>query len=291
MEEIVYISAHLSKDISKSVMYGKIVYEQLYKIPNLKIIEIQNHNKNLWCRDYMPISGANGKLVQFQYAPSYMMDSEKWKKHIPDTKKIHQVLHLDCDYSKIILDGGAIEVFKNKAIVSDRVFRDNSKLKEEDVIEEIKNILDLKQLIIIPQYPYDFTGHVDGLVRFINEKEVIVGDLNHELKEARKDKNDYRRKLIENWVYAFKAALWNAGLKLHELPSCIPEKAPPKSAEGVYVNFLKLNDLILMPSYNSVNDDKAKEILKKAYNKEVIKIQANELSREGGMINCVTWTK
>lgn len=33
------------------------------------------------------------------------------------------------------------------------------------------------------------------------------------------------------------------------------------------------------------------EMLKKLYKREVIIVNAKELSQMGGMINCVTWTK
>lgn len=294
MKQKVYISAYLKHDSHKGEKYGYGVYKELKKLFGDDLLEIQNHKKNVWCRDYMPVKASNGKFVQFKYAPSYMTGSEKWKKRIPIAKDIHKEgnINLQCESSNIKLDGGAIDVFGKKAIVSDRVFRDNTKLSEEKILKEIKTKLNLEQIIVVPQYPYDFTGHVDGLVRFINEKEVVVGDLQYELNEAKKDKNSYRKKLIENWVYAFKSALWNADIKMYELPNAIPKKYSNTSAEGVYTNFLILNDLIVMPSYNKPKKDKeAAEILQNLYKRSVKTIYATELSKQGGMINCVTWTK
>ena len=70
--------------------------------------------------------------------------------------------------SKIILDGGAIEVLGDLGIGSDRVLRDNSSLEHREVLEKIKKVLKLKRLIVVPEYPYEYTGHVNGIARFID---------------------------------------------------------------------------------------------------------------------------
>lgn len=60
MKETIYLSAHL-----KATDYGKPVYEQLKEIlesKGYKVIDIEKHNKNEWCRDYMPVKGAKGGL-------------------------------------------------------------------------------------------------------------------------------------------------------------------------------------------------------------------------------------
>jgi len=290
MKKTVYVSAYLSRK------YDKRVYDDLHKILEGQIIDIQNNSKNVWCRDYMPIKSGAGKYVQFKYRPLYMYDMQKYSGHFPLPEAIHRELNLDCEFSDILLDGGAIEVLGSKAIVSDQVFRDNkmrdNKMKTEtEIFNEIKEKLDLKQLIVIPQYPYDFTGHVDGLVRFIDGNRVVVNDLKKELEESEKDKNHYRKKVIENWVYAFKSALISAGLQMEELSTSIPEKGSPNSGEGIYTNFLLLEDLIIMPSYDNSTDDSAAKRLCELYERPVKKVHATELSKEGGMINCITWTK
>mgnify|MGYP001204066345 CR=1 FL=1 len=293
MKQPVYISAYLNQDTHKGLKYGMNVHEALYNINEIEVVEIQNHNNNVWCRDYMPIKASNGNLVQFNYAPSYMTGTKKWRERIPIAEKIHEELNLKSKIvkSEIILDGGAIDILGKKAILSDRVFRDNSERREKDIQEEIKFKLGLDQIIVIPQYPFDFTGHVDGLVRFIDEKRVVVTNLDFELKSAKEEENSYRRRLLEQWYYAFKYTLLNTGLTLEQLPSSIPENCPVSSAEGIYTNFLLLNDLIIMPSYNKPEDEIAKEKLSILYKKPVKPIYATDLAKQGGMINCVTWTK
>lgn len=288
MSKTVYISGTLPLGKNKEGFYGKIVFEELSLIPEINLKNLDT--KNVWCRDYMPVKTASGKYVQFTYRPWYM-DGDKYKDHFPDQASICNDLGIKCELSSIFLDGGAIEIRGKKGIVSDRVFRDNLDKKEVEIYTELKTILDLEQLIIIPKYPYDFTGHVDGLVRFIDGNRVVVNDLKKELEEAQKDKNSYRKQLIENWIYAFKSAFLNAGLQMEELPTSIPENSPPSSGEGIYTNFLLLEDVIIMPVYGKDEDEIAADRLSDLYGKTVKTVNAKELSQMGGMINCVTWTK
>lgn len=295
MKQIVYISGHLKTAVENGVQYGSSVANDLCAIDEIQVVQIENNSSNIWCRDFLPVKSSTGRYVQFKYQPAYMVGMKKYNDKFPDPEQLHQKLKLDCEPSNIILDGGAIEIHGRKGIVSDRVFRDNDGSVSE-VYQALKKILELEQLIVIPQYPYDFTGHVDGLVRFIDENSVVVNDLEKELKETKRDKNSYRRQLIENWIYSFQSALVSAGLKLEYLPTSIPETNPTSSGEGIYTNFLLLDDLILMPIYSTqlaldqVNK-MAADTLNKLYQRQVIPVDATELSKLGGMINCVTWTK
>jgi agmatine/peptidylarginine deiminase len=100
----------------------------------------------------------------------------------------------------------------------------------------------------------DFTGHVDGLVRFVNEETVVINNLKKELSDAQLLKgkykgqnNPYRGKLILNWYYSFMSTLLNANLKIIEIPYAVHEAENDTSARGIYLNFLNLKDRILMP--------------------------------------------
>ena len=292
MTQTVYISAHLPEAKEKQKYYGKSVYNDLRQILGDRLVEINHNSNNVWCRDYMPVKSATGSYVHFKYKPSYMVGIEKYADKFPDREELQNEFQLPYyTTSEIILDGGAIEICDEKGIVSDRIFRDNLDRNATEIYNGLKTILKLDQLIVIPQYPYDFTGHVDGLVRFIDGKRVVVNDLKKELNESKVDKNSYRKQLIENWIYAFKSALINAGLQMEELPTSIPKGGSPNSGEGIYTNFLLLEDLIIMPVYGMGEDKNAADRLTNFYGKTVKTVNAKELSQMGGMINCVTWTK
>lgn len=284
MKNTVFISSHLSE-----IKHGSLVSQQLCKnLPeygyDVKKIEVEV--KNEWCRDFMPIRTKSGKLVQFKYNPSYMaIDDDR----IPDVEKIHHQLNLECKGSTLILDGGAIEILEDIGIVSDRVFRDNL-IPEDEITKQLMDRLELVRLIVVPQHPYDFTGHVDGLVRFINKGSVLINDLEGEFQMMKSDTNTYRKKLIEQWYYSFKMSIYNSGLDYEELVCTTDPFRKPSDAFGIYLNFLLLGDLILVPGFEQEEiDEKARLDLKRIYQREAITIQAQELAKKGGIINCVTW--
>lgn len=116
--------------------------------------------------------------------------------------------------------------------------------------------------------------------------------MNDELSCAEKSQIPYRIKRIKKWISDFKYALTEADLVIEEIPTAYPENGSDGSGEGVYINFLLLDDLIVMPAYGNDTDDKAAIKLAALYEKrKVKKVNAKELSKMGGMINCVTWTR
>lgn len=303
MKQTVYIASALASDKSShGNSYGQSVHGQLKKELNEQLQEIQQHKKNPWCRDYLPVRNAAGQLVQFKYAPGYMTNTKKWSERIPNPDALHKELGLtdgQVTHSDIILDGGNVELHGDKAIVSDRVFRDNrqnSDYKNElDLLKALKETLAVKQLIIVPQYPFDFTGHVDGLVRFIDADRVLINDLQPELEQAHKliagKKNKVKGERIEAWYYAFQMALSNAGLQWETLPYSATSNSNDKDATGIYLNFLQLEDRILMPVFGRKEGEEAAAKLKNLYTKDIVRIEASELAAEGGIINCISWTK
>ena len=64
----------------------------------------------------------------------------------------------------------------------------------------------------------------------------------------------------------------------------------PESAIGIYVNYLEVNDLIVVPVFGRDEDFQAIEIIQKAFpNKKIETINYNDVAKEGGLLNCTTW--
>lgn len=290
----VFISDKLSTNKEHGVTYGLKVYNALKDLDCIEVIEIDTGTPNVWCRDYMPVKNAAGAFVQFEYRPSYMKES-KYDQWFPDPIVLHQQIGLEVvNALDFKLDGGNVELHGNKAIVTDRVFRDNncSTIEQETALRnKLRTELAVEKLIIVPEYPYDFTGHIDGLVRFVDDSTVLINDYTEELSLIAKDANVYRKKILDQWHHTFRNTLYNADLALEILPYGIKEDQINRSAEGIYLNFLLLPDLIIMPIYGNLElDKKASDQLKRLYGRDVHGVVANELSREGGVINCVTWS-
>ncbi len=272
MKKQIFISDKLKKDFTS--FHRNLV--DLLRKHRYEIIEVQDTN-DIWCRDYMPVVGANGPLVRFTYLPSYLIEDEKLQNTITNVDEILNPDEWQYLKSDIVLDGGALEIFQDQGIISDRVFRENRKVDENELLTIIKRLLGLKRLTVIPQHPKDFTGHVDGLVRFIDDKTVLINDLSNEGPEE--------------WVYGFKMALYNAGYNMEVLPYRAYNNKGD-DAKGIYMNFLKLPDLIVMPAFTfEKEDDAAKKKLTQVFPGRTIEtIYSTDLAKKGGIVNCVIWT-
>lgn len=70
------------------------------------------------------------------------------------------------------------------------------------------------------------------------------------------------------------------------------------TAIGVYVNYLEVNDLLIVPVFGkevvpimgTVEDDQVLDILHRTFPDKVIEtINYNDIAKEGGLLNCTTW--
>lgn len=146
--------------------------------------------------------------------------------------------------------------------------------------------------MVVPADPWDFTGHVDGLVRFIDKGRVLVNETNS-LDNKMKSASPYEQEKYNLWKRNFRTAVENAGFIIKKLPCAAGKNDNDTSAVGIYLNFLKMGDKIIMPSYKELNgkNDDVEKILHDFYDLPVKQIEATELAKKGGIINCVTWTK
>lgn len=289
--------AERNNDVAQSVMQEQIVesHQVVYlssllldKFPKTctDLIEIlKKHNvsykflkgtKDIWCRDYMPIQTPSGKLVQFRYEPSYLKGKKEWVESRSDVEEVCKQNNLHVTFSNINLDGGNVLMCEDRAIISSRIFTENPEYSDKDLlVSELEKLLEV-EVIIIPCQNSDMTGHADGMVRFVN-RNIILGN-NREREYA------YWRKGINEVIDKYK--LTYIDVPFLELPH---DKKHPISAIGIYVNFLNLDNLIVLPIFNKPEDKEVVDIIRKAFpQKSIETIDYNEVALEGGLLNCTT---
>ena len=235
--------------------------------------------KDIWCRDYMPIQTESGRLVQFRYEPSYLK-GEKWDSVRSDVREVCKANGLSPEFSDINLDGGNVLICDGRAILSDRIFSENPKMDEETLRKELSKLLEC-EIIIIPALKSqneDLTGHADGMVRFV-DRNTIIGN------ERKPNEYQYMKDGLQKAIDTF-------NLTYIDIPFFEDHDSNhPESAIGIYVNYLEVNDLIVMPIFGRDEDKQAVDIIQKAFpNKQVETIDYNEVALEGGLLNCTTWT-
>ena len=75
--------------------------------------------------------------------------------------------------------------------------------------------------------------------------------------------------------------------------SALPIPAPLYFKDQVlaasYINYLVLNNAVIVPCYNQVTDDQACSIIQEAYpNYSIVPFQCTEIIQEGGGLHCLS---
>lgn len=230
--------------------------------------------KDIWARDYMPIQVEKNKFVKFIYDPDYLK-FKKYQNTYSDVDTIWKQINKPLTKSEIVLDGGNVVHRNNKAILCDKIFNENPNYSRKKLLTELRNLLQVDQIILVPQQPSDFIGHADGMVRFLDDSTVIINNF-------AKEKEYFRR--------AFKLAIDNAGLDYIEIPYNPYDNKKTIQANGIYINYLHVGENIIVPRFNKSEDDAALEKFRKLFPKaQIHTIDSNDIANEGGVLNCISW--
>lgn len=235
-----------------------------------------NGTNDIWCRDYMPIQTEKGKFVQFRYEPSYLKNNLELQS---DTLEVCKANNIKPQFSKINLDGGNVVNWSDRAVITDRVFDENPQYSSRNkLIAEIEKLLEV-EIIVIPQIKSDFTGHADGMVRFIDRNTLLGNDRQQEYKY---------------WSIGIGKILKEKGIDYIDVPFLDHiEKNHPDHAIGCYVNYLEIGELIILPVFE-VKNNKDQEVYEKFREifpeRKIETINYNQIGLHGGLLNCTTWT-
>lgn len=229
------------------------------------------NTKDIWVRDYMPVKTKSGKFVSFRYEPGYLKNSNEVRTDYRED--ISSQFNFPVTYSTINLDGGNV-VFspsKTRAIISDRIFSENPIRDKDDLIKELSGLLEA-EIIIIESLKSDFTGHADGMARFLDEHTVLL------------NKTDFKNGLEQRQARALKGL----GFNVIEFPYY---QCGTKSAEGSYLNYLETSSHIFLPIFGHETDSVALSTAKRIFCKEIVPIKIHSVANDGGALNCISWEK
>lgn len=246
-----------SKDFKK-------IYEEIVGYTNdheIEVISVKNTN-DIWIRDYMPIQIDEKTFVAYRYKPDYLSTPERKKyitdlfynkeclSKIPESNRCKELYGDDVEIRecKLILDGGNVVVCGDKIILTDKVFIENRPKSPDYVIGELKRAFG-KEVIIIPSDPYEINAarnndelplcHADGVLAPIDNETILIADYGE-------DPLGYVPQLINALTPHFKPK----NIKQFDFGEDWTEDA------WIYINFLRVGDLVLMPTVNYVKESK-----------------------------------
>lgn len=226
---------------------------------------------DIWLRDFMPVQIRDGSFVSFRYEPSYLENEPELRSNFKNDLSLQ--FPFSVVYSDINLDGGNV-VFspsKEKAVISDRILKENPNYTQAELIKILEQQLKA-QVILIPSLKKknDMTGHADGMVRFVNENTVIGNYVPS-------------KKGLEQRI---QSVLQEYGIDVIDFPYF---SSSNDSAVGCYLNFLETERHIFLPVFDNAMDDKAIAAAEEIFSKKIVPVNINEIAKEGGVLNCISW--
>jgi agmatine deiminase len=226
------------------------------------------NTKDIWAVDYMPLQLAVGSFLTFIYNPDYLQ-TKAGMKTISDVPGILKETGIVGKSIDLVLDGGNVVKSKGRVILCDKIFRENPQFPERMLIKK------LDKVIFLPTQKSDFTGHADGMVRFIDEETVLINTY------ADGDR-DFSRAVI--------VALNNAGLATAELAYNPYQNTSNNDASGIYMNYLEMEGLIILPTFDLQEDEAAVHMIGQLFpHHKILTFNSSEIAKKGGILNCISW--
>lgn len=277
---IVYFSSLLSKINKYKPFWDRLKLILSENNIDYKFIE---NTRDIWCRDYMPIQTNKNEFIQFTYFPDYYL-TPKYISKLTIPTEVKADFNGNVKKSRLIIDGGNIVKSKTKIVVTEKILKENPNLLPATIENELQNLLDVDDIFILPIFPYDYTGHSDGMVRFVDDNKLLVADFSNTSKSWQKKMNTALSKIEKS------------GIKIIPFPSVQIDdknKDGDYTAKGVYINFAQIGNHILFPQFDlKKEDDYALKRIAEIFKEEdynIIPLLSNEIADDGGVLNCITW--
>lgn len=226
--------------------------------------------KHVWARDYMPIQLDTDRFLQYRYSPDYLKNDPTY---LPRYETIARGLHLKSKKTDLVLDGGNVVKLKDKVVMTDKVLKENPQYTEHDLKSRLEADLEC-EVCLIPWDRYEIFGHADGMVRSIDGNDILLNNY-----------VDFDKSLRKRLL----AKLHDHGFHVEELHYDLPR---PSKQSWAYLNFLQLKNIIFVPTLGLPEDPLALQQLQEFYpGYKVIPVPGcQDLVRDGGALNCVSWT-
>lgn len=253
--------------------YPKVAENLLYALYKEGIeTEYLPHSKSkkhVWARDYMPIQLEEGRFLKYVYRPDYLKND---KDYIPNYAGMIRKLGLNCKPTTLVIDGGNVVKWDDAVIMTDKVLIENPGYDEYGLRFRLEELFET-DVVFIPWDRYEMFGHADGMVRFIDRRTVL---LNNYL--------DFDRSLRERIIRALDGHFEVKELQ-YDTPRC-------SKYSWAYLNFLQVAGRIFVPGLGIAEDRLAVQQIQRFYPEHKVMLVPDclELARDGGALNCVTWT-
>jgi agmatine deiminase len=262
---------------------------------DLSMISFYLHPTNdAWCRDHGPAFLVNKDKSKPKVIVNW--DYNAWGNKYPpydlDTTipiRIGEALGLEVFHPGIVMEGGSVEFNGKGTLMTSTACllnkNRNPYLNQDQIEKYLIDYYGVEQILWIDEgiVGDDTDGHIDDTVRFINEDTVIAV-----VEEIKSDEN---YELLQHNLRQLKTMrlLNDKQLNIIELP--MPEfmEYEGQRLPASYANFLIINQSVIVPIFESKNDEKALSIIAEAFpDRDVVGINSKDIIWGLGSFHCLS---
>ena len=235
-----------------------------------------NGTKDIWCRDYMPVQTCVDGYAAFTYRPDYLLDTTAHRASITDSLAVTEGSDISGQLliHGIKVDGGNTVHSEHKVIMTTKVFCENPGVSACKLTDMLENAF-LSEVVFVPWDTTDIYGHTDGICRIIDEGTVLMTNY------AQFDP------LMAKRIRQCLKPHFSDIVELHF------NTARPHMYSWAYVNWLQTDCVLIIPKFGIPEDDHALEqisALMPDYAGRIEQVDARDLIRYEGCLNCASWT-
>ncbi len=290
--ELIHKEEYVNLFVRNAEMKQKII--GLFKKRNIDLKKIRFFEFNyadVWFRDYGPIFVMNREQKLAMVRWIFNSWGEKYEDLLKDAQipeVINKVMRLDCFDPGIVLEGGSIDVNgKGTLLTTEQCLLNknrNAQLGKEKIEKYLQDYLGVSHIIWLKRgiAGDDTDGHVDDLARFVNPTTVVCAYDESDNENAEALRNNYE-------ILSKSTDQDRKKLKIVKLPMPGNIECNKKRLPASYTNFYIGNKTVLVPTFDSKNDEVALSILKKLFPKrKVVGVDCVDLICGFGAIHCIS---
>lgn len=259
---------------------------------NLEVVRLPLNDT--WARDFGPISiqdiNGNTKLLDFCFNGWGLKFASNFDNEI--SRKLHKIgiLKDEMQTIRLVLEGGSIDTDgQGRLLTNTRCLLEanrNPALNQDEIEQILKEKLGIKKILWLHSGHLvgdDTDGHIDTLARFINAHTIAYMKC-----EDTKDEHYEALQKMETELLEFQTS---EGKPYNLVPLPLPKPIFYENDRlpASYVNFLFINNALLVPTYGVEEDERVLRVLRNACpHIKVIGVDCSVLIRQHGSLHCVT---
>lgn len=260
-----------------------------------KVHFVQLPYNDTWARDFGFLTLQHAEqtlLVDFTFNAWGNKFAAHWDNALNQQLCQHPLLaHNPYEHHNLVLEGGSLESDGQGTLLTTRICllnpNRNPQLNQVEIEQQLQHSLGVERILWLTQGHLegdDTDAHIDTLARFASPEKIIYMSC-----DDPSDTHYPALQAMERELQALRQADGSA-YQLYPVPLPAPIYAEGQRLPASYVNFLILNQAVLLPIYGDQRTDAiAIQQTQAAFPAhEIIPIDCNALIQQNGSLHCIT---